>query len=308
MTTLHCVFIGTWSVFSDKTSKIILLSFTGPATKAKTLKLKPLQDPDKLALCKIYQTLLLSSFFVFVLSWFCLFSFTFCTIIPTAVPIAHQTWTRHSRLTPFLHIFARRRMCWLLLGCCCCCSFWRPVVLSALARLGGILLRFLVARSAFLFRRRVVVWGFVFPAVWLHFVLPGLRVRVFAVPVLRPSLPPVRGWTATVGSVLVPATTTWSVRHRGLPGLVPPTGAAGPVVLGSFVLPNSNVFGRSGTFRDEISSQSPGAWFLEARLDKSWITPKFSCQFVCWIWDGFSTKTPALQSWKPDERRWLFFV
>ena len=27
----------------------------------------------------------------------------------------------------------------------------------------------------------------------------------------------------------------------------------------------------------------------------------------CWIWDGFSTKMPELQCWKPDERSWLFY-
>ena len=30
--------------------------------------------------------------------------------------------------------------------------------------------------------------------------------------------------------------------------------------------------------------------------------------YCFWIWDGFSTKMPALQSWKPDERPWIFFV
>ena len=38
------------------------------------------------------------------------------------------------------------------------------------------------------------------------------------------------------------------------------------------------------------------------------VSHRYSRVFVYWIWDGFSTKlTPALQSWKPDERPWFLF-
>ena len=48
--------------------------------------------------------------------------------------------------------------------------------------------------------------------------------------------------------------------------------------------------------------------FLEVRLPKPWIKSKLSCEFGFWIWDGFSIKKPALQSWKADERPWFFLI
>ena len=77
--------------------------------------------------------------------------------------------------------------------------------------------------------------------------------------------------------------------------------------LTAFQLSSVPTFGWSSVSSATSMLQSR-ARFLEARLAKSWIKPKLSGQFVCRIWDGFSTKTPELQSWKPDERPWFLFV
>ena len=48
-----------------------------------------------------------------------------------------------------------------------------------------------------------------------------------------------------------------------------------------------------GQHSDKASSQGNFTWapFLKARFAQSLITSKRPCQFIYWIWDGFSTKT-----------------